>query len=259
LATTLLDIAQDFSVVNNDSSSHDDNCGDSCVSSDDVLVYLPITFAGETTTSSTPTTSSEKVFSTYHNYLKRVGHSLEPQKLLTALSSRGISVLECKDSNWKISRDLHSYMWACMYRFLALGVVLELHGEMDIVSWFQEFHDTSDDIIVKNVDILATLPRVRQKLQLEDFNELSANVLSMHDIVKVSNEESLLYDMNRPSECYTGIVRNRYLEFIAPRKITITETPLPQIPTGHVVIESIASLISSGMKYFIHYTNNLVF
>ena len=79
-------------------------------------------------------------------------------------------------SNWHISPREHPYMWSCMMRFIALGVVLPSIGHnsdpLDLTAWFLSIHEAMQadassvanklELIAENVDIVIRLPLIRQ-------------------------------------------------------------------------------------------------
>ena len=79
-------------------------------------------------------------------------------------------------SNWRISPRDHPYMWSCMMRFIALGVILPSIGHnsepLDLTAWFLSIHEAmqadassvSDnlELIAENVDIVIRLPLIHQ-------------------------------------------------------------------------------------------------
>ena len=79
-------------------------------------------------------------------------------------------------SNWHISPKDHPYMWSCMMRFIALGVVLPSidHNSdpLDLTAWFMSIHEAMQadassftdklELIAENVDIVIRLPLIHQ-------------------------------------------------------------------------------------------------
>ena len=118
-----------------------------------------------------------------------------------------------------------------MYHFIVMGVALELWDQCDILSWCHELKKNSYAFQIENVDILATIPRVSQSLDSNDFNDMSSDELFTESDHRLSPKHY------------------RYLEFIAPRKLRISEpSMLPPLLTGQVLIAVNCSLISPGMR-----------
>jgi 2-desacetyl-2-hydroxyethyl bacteriochlorophyllide A dehydrogenase len=161
------------------------------------LLYLPITFCGKTEITSErkhpdgppleirrdilPGSNPPKVpddsvvYSLYHNHLERMGHYLEPDRLLSELGAYGYSVLlpssnnaSTASSSWKISETKNPYMWKCMIRFMALGTAFQGLGKYNMKGWFEDLYEASKEcyltIDVSNIDILAVLPEIVQRI-----------------------------------------------------------------------------------------------
>jgi 2-desacetyl-2-hydroxyethyl bacteriochlorophyllide A dehydrogenase len=161
------------------------------------LLYLPITFCGKTNITSErkdpsgppleirrdilPGSDPPKVpedsvvYSLYHNHLEKMGHYLEPDRLLSELGAYGYSVLlpssnnaTTASSNWKISETKNPYMWKCMVRFIALGTVFQGLGKYNMKGWFEDLNEMAKQcyltIDVSNIDILAVLPEIVQRI-----------------------------------------------------------------------------------------------
>ena len=79
-------------------------------------------------------------------------------------------------SNWHISPKLHPYMWSCMMRFIALGVILPSisHNSdpLDLTAWFLSIQEAMQadassatdklELIAGNVDLVIRLPLIHQ-------------------------------------------------------------------------------------------------
>ena len=79
-------------------------------------------------------------------------------------------------SNWHISPKDHPYMWSCMMRFIALGVILPSIGHnsdpLDLTAWFMSIHEAMQadassvtdklELIAENVDVVIRLPLIHQ-------------------------------------------------------------------------------------------------
>ena len=161
------------------------------------LLYLPITFCGKTNItyerkdpdgtpleirrdilpgSNPPKVPEDSVmYSLYHNHLEKMGHYLEPDRLLSELGAYGYSVLlpssnnaTTASSNWKISETKNPYMWKCMVRFMALGTAFQGLGKYNMKGWFEDLSEASKQchltIDVSNIDILAVLPEIVQRI-----------------------------------------------------------------------------------------------
>lgn len=115
-----------------------------------------------------------------------------------------------------------------MYHFIVKGVALELLGQYDIIAWCNQLKKNKNPFQIDNVDILATIPRVSQALDSEDFKDFSSD------------------------ELFTGsdqrmLPKNMYLEFIAPRKLKISESDIPPLLPGQLLVAMNCSLISPGI------------
>jgi 2-desacetyl-2-hydroxyethyl bacteriochlorophyllide A dehydrogenase len=123
------------------------------------LLYLPITFCGETklvrgkptksqdskpspdsSKDALPVPSDSEVFDVYHRHLESRGHYIGTDRLISTLGAYGCTVVTPGDrsagSDWKISRANNPYMWKCMMRFVALGTAFETLGKFDLKTWF---------------------------------------------------------------------------------------------------------------------------
>ena len=119
-------------------------------------------------------------------------------------------------------------MWEKMYYFVVMGVTLDLLGQFDVITWCNDLRKRGDAFQVDNVDILAKIPRVSQTLKSQDFRDLTADELFTSD----RNQ------LNSP--------KNRYLEFVAPRKLRIFQSSVPPLLSGQLLIAMNSSLISPG-------------
>lgn len=165
------------------------------------LLYLPITFCGETrlirgkqaksqdprpsselSNGGLPVPSDSEVFDVYHRHLKSRGHYIGADRLITTLGNYGCTVVTPADrsasSDWKISKKNNPYMWKCMMRFVALGTAFETLGKFDLKTWFDgltndkpekeegegEGEEADMMIAVGNIDILAVLPEIVQRI-----------------------------------------------------------------------------------------------
>ena len=167
---------------------------------DGSLVYLPITFAGQTKLVRTPPNPSlppasvvggkdengseeetpltlpldADVFRAYHAYLQAQGHHIHPDArypdgLLAALNRYGCSMLSRGDSSWNIPRSQHPHMWRCMMRFLALGTAFSHLKKWDMKGWFASLLDdrASNDstFVASNIDLLAVFPHIHESIR----------------------------------------------------------------------------------------------
>lgn len=209
LAACLLDIARDYTNK----------------ASDEVLLYFPITFTGRTSTSNTA--PNHIVFETYHKFLQQLGHSIHHEDLINSFRAHGINVIDVQPSNWLIERQQHPQMWESMYHFVTGGIVLELLDRLDILSWCNELRTKGHSFQVDNVDILATIPRVCQTLQSTDLKDQD------------SDDLFIPRSKSTPS--------NRFLEYIAPRTLRISEMNVPSLSSGQILVAINSSLISPGV------------
>ena len=229
LSSCLLDIAKDYHPIDNDNNNNDkkNSSGDN---NDNVILYLPITFTGKTSTSS-QSPNQHIIVDTYHSYLQQLGHSIHHEDLLSSFNTHGIRLIDVQPSHWWIERNKHRCLWDSMYHFIVMGVALELWDQCDILSWCHELKKNSYAFQIENVDILATIPRVSQSLDFNDFKDMSSDQLF------TENNRSL------------SLRSYRYLEFIAPRKLRISEPSMvPPLLSGQVLIAVNCSLISPGMR-----------
>ena len=166
---------------------------------DGPLVYLPITFAGETKLvrpppdprlpvsaaggggekgsedeTFLPLPQDADVICAYHAHLQAQGHHLHPDArypdgLLAALNRYGCSMLSRGDSNWNIPRSKHPHMWRCMIRFLALGTAFSHIKKWDMKGWFASLLDdrTNNDstFVASNIDLLAVFPHIKESIR----------------------------------------------------------------------------------------------
>ena len=167
---------------------------------DGSLVYLPITFAGQTklVRTSTPNPSlsaptvtrndvedsneeislplplDADVFRAYHAHLQTQGHHLYPDSrypdgLLAALNRYGCSMLSRGDSSWNIPRSKHPHMWRCMLRFLALGTAFSHLKKWDMKGWFASLLDdranNDSAFVASNIDLLAVFPHIHESIR----------------------------------------------------------------------------------------------
>jgi 2-desacetyl-2-hydroxyethyl bacteriochlorophyllide A dehydrogenase len=161
------------------------------------LLYLPITFCGETklvrgkpnksqdsrplpdsSEEDLPVPSDSEVFDVYHRHLESRGHYIGTDRLVSTLGDYGCTVVTPTDrsasSDWKISRADNPYMWKCMMRFVALGTAFETLGKFNLKTWFdgltfdksQKGEGEEPDMVmnVRNIDIVAVLPEIVQRI-----------------------------------------------------------------------------------------------
>ena len=197
------------------------------------LVYLPITFAGQTTLSpSAPEThdgptslpSDTAAMAAYHTSLEATqGHNLHPPTLLACLQDHGATLLAQGPSDWHVSRGHDHYLWECLVYFFGLGLLPSLGaGGWDVPAWRRRVLDRSPDIEVGNVDLLLRLDGGRRKEEDEKEEDRAEKR------------------------------KNVYVEFVGPRDVQAKEErwvggEKPLGPT-EVEIEAVCSLISSGTE-----------
>ena len=209
-----------------------------------VLLYLPITFVGKTrllrphSSSLKEREEDELVFNTYHEHLTELGHFLNPSELFSSFASHGISILQTGASNWLIQKEKSPIFWHSMIHFFALGVGLRLYGHhnIDIVKWFQTLQSQQNDIEVDNIDILGRIPRTKQYLAKEDFQDLNIPQL-LEAPAPIYSEEKSTYGA-------------KYLEFVGPRQLEIQEREIDAflLTENDLLVEIEASLISPGKR-----------
>ena len=136
------------------------------------LLYFPITFAGTTcfypaSPFESPAVPSDTfAFRAYSASLtKRLGHNLNPLKIIDALSGYGGELIEKGPSNWNIEVTKHPYLWDTMLHFFQSSAVPELLGQWNASGWIDRSKSKRADIFVSNVDILLRLDAGRILVQ----------------------------------------------------------------------------------------------
>eukprot|EP01119_Soliformovum_irregulare_P017994 TRINITY_DN5440_c0_g1_i3.p1 TRINITY_DN5440_c0_g1~~TRINITY_DN5440_c0_g1_i3.p1 ORF type:complete len:449 (-),score=130.20 TRINITY_DN5440_c0_g1_i3:12-1358(-) len=131
------------------------------------LVYLPITFSGETRLvppldpQSPNVPSDDIVIEAYTRGMIKQGQNLDVPLLVSKIKERGGSVISQAPSWWKIDpeRESHRYFWECMFYFIGMGVTLDLYPKKyDIATWIRLHHEKKSKFEISNDDLLVLLP-----------------------------------------------------------------------------------------------------
>ncbi len=240
------------------------------------LVYLPITFNGETAMDTYIDQENNGfldhlIFNTYHRHLANNGHHTTVNKLIDTFTGHGAQLLELRDSNWVIQREKDSYMWHSLTRFLATGAGLDLlhtgnkQQKQDTIQWFKDLQSIKkNSFVIGNKDILFEIPKVAQVIlagpkdahAAEDavyfgyaakdeffhypkFNESSATI-TMADIARKmqrSDAASSQYPTTRKAVLFTN-----------PRQIAVIEEEIPELKSEQVLVKTLCTLISTGTE-----------
>ena len=280
------------------------------------LLYLPITFCGQTKIfrnskelqiikgletgliqESSPRSvripDDSEVFSLYHKHLEKMGHYLGPDRLLSELEAYGYSVLlpsssnnvKSATSNWKISKKKNPYMWKCMVRFIALGTAFQAMGIFDLKSWFNNLNNENNKedcdmmIDVSNIDILAVLPEIVQKiLSPEEMIQNALKLEASHDALMCTDFGSPAADAFRKTPLITRLPSSAAIhisgsenkaekeseiasklelfvptsrssvEFLSPGVVHVVEEAVPAIGNDQLLVRTTCSLVSTGTE-----------
>jgi threonine dehydrogenase-like Zn-dependent dehydrogenase len=146
-----------------------------------LLVYLPITFAGQTAlvppapaqdlrpppspfpASSLP--SDAMAMEAYHHSLSHIQrHNLSPERLVHAMASHGAALIARGESPWRVEPDRDAYLWRCLAHFFGLGLLttsaaFSSQGRgggkgWDVGAWRRRLMERAPRIEVGNVDLL---------------------------------------------------------------------------------------------------------
>ena len=259
------------------------------------ILYLPITFCGATKLiregsgerripflgakvslegeRPLPIPTDSEVFKVYHKHLETMGHHLDAPKLVSTLGDYGCTVLTPQGkhtaaaSNWRISKTASPYMWRCMMRFIALGTAFETLGQIDLKSWFEgvngdESSQSGSVIEVENIDILAVLPEIVQRI----LPPRSSSTVSIDDVTDA--DALMCTDFSAPpadalrttpsiSTATSGVTseallaiptRRRYVEFVSPGVVHVAEEDIPSLGPNQLLVVTTCSLISTGTE-----------
>jgi len=197
------------------------------------LLYFPITFAGTTcfypaSPFECPAIPSDTFsFRAYSASLtNRLGHNLDPLKIIDAIRGYGGELIEKGPSNWNIEASKHSYLWNTMLHFFQSSAVPELLGKWNASGWMNRSKTNRADIFVSNVDLLLRLDAGRITVVEEDNYQ-------------VRNEGN--YEVDE-------------IEFVSPRNVRKKAIALSidggdfNLGPNQIEVESVCSLISSGTE-----------
>lgn len=264
------------------------------------ILYLPITFCGATTLIREGTDerrvpdpspkmslhgegalripTDKEVFEVYHKHLEAMGHHLDGPKLISTLEDYGCEILTSPGrptaaSNWLISKRNSPYMWRCMMRFIALGTAFETLGRFDLKSWFDRVNGDesgqSDSVIeVENIDILAVLPEIVQRiLPPRSASTVSAGVTDDDALLCTEFSAPPAEALRRtPSDALrstpsrstapSGVAshpleiptRRRYVEFVSPGVVHVSEEDVLPLGPNQLLLATSCSLISTGTE-----------
>ena len=252
-----------------------------------------------------PIPSDVEVFNSYHRHLVDQGHHLGTARLIDTLESYGCTVVAgdtrnnvdnrrngqidtgpygyCGDdincsSNWKISRENNTYMWRCMMRFVALGTAFQSLGTLDLKSWFDSVgvaggSNENDDmmIVASNIDILAVLPEVVQRIrspakdegaEITDLDVPLTTVFGTHpaDALKSIPSTSRLSSpafttasasaSSASSASSDNIIptSRRSVVFLSPRNVHVVDEAIPAVGSKQLLVRTSCSLVSTGTE-----------
>ena len=227
------------------------------------LVYLPITFAGQTTLtpgapaqdlpplhpSSLPSSlpSDVEAMQAYHRSLiETQGHNLSPFLLINAMEKHGAVLLAQGGSPWRVERGRDSYLWECLVYFFGLGLLSSSSSSSlpssssssgggreggragwDVGAWRRRVVERKPVIEIENVDLLFRL----------GGGEGGRREGGREGGKEEEEEEKGL--------------KNVYVEFVGPREVVCREEGWREggvLGATEVEVESVCSLISSGTE-----------
>jgi len=197
------------------------------------LVYLPITFAGQTNFAPSLPQQSKvpsdiKAMEFYHESLEKDhGHNLVSTSLMDAFKSVGAAAISQESSNWRVDQKENSDLWRSLLYFFGLNTAFRLykHG-YDAGEWIERVKATSPTFDISNVDFLF-------KLEAADKAFEAPESLSMQ---------------TEDTQC--NVKEGRYLEFIGPKQVQIgtEEVQISDLGPNDVLIQTKCSMISTGTE-----------
>jgi hypothetical protein len=218
------------------------------VQTNHTIVYLPITFEGSTSltgrvpqsASGTLLRPSKHYLAQYHSYLAKNGHFLSPQVLIECLRKKGARMDRVEDfsfihSDWLINPQRDAYMWACMMRFLALGVVMPALLAQGKFKKFSGCRSWLQALVAEGE---------RMGKSVGDWNwHLKASNI---DILAVFPSISSLLGKRKVED---GETKTRFMiEFTAPSAVRVITESIPTLINEQALIASTHSLISTGTE-----------
>lgn len=246
------------------------------------LVYLPITFNGETAMDSHVDQRSngyldQLVFNAYHRHLASNGHHMSVDKLIQTFTGYGAQLLEIRDSKWVINGEKDEYMWNSMNRFLAVGAGLDLLNTSNkkqkegVIQWFKDLHSNKKrSYVVGNKDILLEIPALTQAILAAPQGSPTApsyekesgavyfgyaakdeffNYPKFSESTAVMTMEDVLRKMqiSKTSTSQHPGTRKALL-FTGPRRIAVLDEDLPELKSEQVLVKTLCTLISTGTE-----------
>ena len=203
------------------------------------LVYLPITFAGNTRFSSThPIVQNEKntglvpsdttAFQMYARSLMTHGHNLDPSRIVNAIHNFGGSLIAKGSSDWVIHPQSNQYLWETMMYFLGLSGASEItKNGFDAAGWIRRSRRDARTIIASNVDLLFHLTH--------SFGTEKCDMTSIASGAERDNSSKLEVEE---------------IQFVSPYNVTRVhkELDLSNLGPDQIEVESLYSLVSSGTE-----------
>lgn len=139
---------------------------------EDCLCYFPITFQGvtqfvppqpfEVSPTNRNLPSDTVAFALYSEALEKMGHNLDPRRLVQAMEAFGATEVASASSDWDIDPTLHPYLWQTMLYFFERTASPELLKRgWDAAGWLSRARrKQSPKILVSNRDLLFRIPRL---------------------------------------------------------------------------------------------------
>ena len=139
---------------------------------EDCLCYFPITFQGvtqfvppqpfEVSPTGRNIPSDTVAFALYSQALEKMGHSLDPHRLVQAMEAFGSTEVANASSDWDIHPILHPFLWQTMMYFFERTATPELLKKgWDAAGWLSRARrQQSPKILVSNRDLLFRMPRL---------------------------------------------------------------------------------------------------
>ena len=208
-------------------------------SSHSPLVYLPITFAGETRFKTTrPFAENKKgnrlvpsdttAFQMYARSLITHGHNLDHSRIVNAMCNFGGSLIAKGSSDWIIHPKKNQYLWETMMYFFGLSGASEItKNGFDAAGWIRRSRRDARTIIASNMDLLFHLA-YSSSTEKSDMNSIGRNA-------EYDNSSRLLVEE---------------IQFVSPYNVTTVNKELNRNDLGpdQIEVESLCSLVSSGTE-----------